>query len=476
MHRELCKSVFFRIFMVSGSFIPRLKKRLRLTILFYLSAKNDSYANSIQARPALPPAPRPLFVAESQSPLGIAHPLCGLFWRSGLVFGLSLIPVVIGILFWGYHQYLYSIEREFGRTFGGLVQSRLLLNMLALVIMVSPSFALPFIIDHRMEQLITPHELKEDVKMLNTGVLFFPTERDLSREKPTFYNMLECAENNYRPDCASQYSNLMGRFYANIRCHDESCSQGRHSVRASFENNQEIMDFAYMPDKEALLLIAHFDRLFAKYGQDLEASPERVLENWKNRSHLYLVKFDQQIDNIESRVSTITYSHKQLSKGMIPAIFGVVFCVIFGLASTANMMKSFSVKELLLSFATLAGLFIAGVLMMGLINGLQIMDDDSFFFLYVSAIYAITALVTYRMAYQREYSLFKAINLMLNNLFTPGLIYWNIALLKEMGFLYVRFDMDTVLLLLISGILFYSVALVPIYQRRLKLLRALPKR
>lgn len=406
--------------------------------------------------------------------------LCGLLYPIGLssflpqypvVLILTAIPVSIGILFWGYHQYLYSIEKEYGNTFLSLAQGRLLLNILIISTLLSPVFILPNMINARIGGLVSPEQLSEDVHHLNQGALFFSTPN----ERQAFQRLLECVEHTGEISCLQEYSFLGKRFSVPYGINDYKNKD--YVPNNLFHTAQAVKDFKNQSDAEMLAKIELFQELSNKYGYNLSYPASEVLTNWKKGSYVELADFKKIKTKINEQVRGVAKAHQPIwSASEYTLLIGWVFCGIFTLASLANMMKTFTIKELLLSGVTSAALFITMVSAAALSNIITDINNESFLLIFITATYITMFVVVARMNQGTEYSLFKAITLALVNGLSPWAILWGVFFLDEMNIIHVNESNELVLSLVLAGTVIYGTLLLPYLQRRFELLRALPKK
>ncbi|MFT6964783.1 MAG: hypothetical protein ACJAWV_004525, partial [Flammeovirgaceae bacterium] len=284
------------------------------------------------------------------------------YWADYEDFAMSLtvcVSVVNALIFffWIHKNSQYRIERDFGFNFKFIEQSRFLLYFAGVSLLMVQPFLPTYILNQKVDGLISYEELTEDIKMLNEGNIYFPLEivdGYVVDNDNVFYSLQEHSSE----DVGNYYEYNETYFGSSEYIAETSVveARSRMSNKNSAEYYQKLIDKA-IADERAIQKIQAYIVVVNKYAYSSDPEffePKEVFQNFQKRNTGYGDQIRKEA--IRQNIRTIVESKQQIANSENAYIFLSLLLGAFSLTVLVQIGKHIGLKIFLLAIIFNIGL------------------------------------------------------------------------------------------------------------------------
>ncbi|MFT5915695.1 MAG: hypothetical protein ACI81T_002198 [Bacteroidia bacterium] len=394
---------------------------------------------------------------------------------TALAFCIAIVNLLI-FLVWMYKNSQYRIERDFGFNFKFIEQSRFGIYFIGISLLVIQPFIPVYIIEQKVDGLVSDYELKQDIVALNQGNIYFPSKSE-SEQDNIFYSKNKVFENEKNSDSYLYNDSYFGG--SSSVAEDAIETGGILAEEKTKKENSEayfkkrITDA--LNDDKALSKIQNYLTVVNKYAyskrlQNLNS--EEVFNAFKSEYTSIGTQLDKEL--IRTNLENIQKSKARIARSNNIYVFLCLLLGAFCLTISVQISKHIGLKNFLLAIVFNIGVymffkFISELIGFGGIGGM-------FASLFVFGFLLFQTLKIPRLKTKQN---LKVISLSTLQVYSPFFLYGillSIAYFASSSItdkLWIEYDSYEIMSLA-TGCLIYLTFLLPLFRKLHLRLHALP--
>jgi hypothetical protein len=406
-----------------------------------------------------------------------------------LVVLISVVNTVI-FFFWLYKNSQYRIERDFGFNFKFIEQSRFLIYFVGVSLLVIQPFVPAYIIEQKVDGLVSNKELKGDIEILNEGNIYFPKkiETESLNNDNVFFSRNQPIEENayyesYRYD-ESYFGNSNYMAEDALEVHFEASDDVKNVGNGSdleeaekrIESNKleeyykNLISDA-MTDENALTKIENYQHLVKKYSYSevLEKNtPEGIFKSFKLESTVIGGKLNKRL--LRNNIENITNAKQRIASSENTYIFLSLLLGAFSLTVLVQIGKHIGLKNFLLSIVFNIGLS----MILGFVSALIGFGGGELAVVAPLLVFAFLLFQTLGISRLKTKQSLKVISLSTLQVYSPFFLFYLFSMVGLGNMNAVEFSIFSIITITLGSVI-YVAFFLPFFRKMHLCLQALPK-
>lgn len=336
------------------------------------------------------------------------------------------------------------------------------------MLFMAPSLIMPYMIHNRIGNLVSSDGLEEDRKVLNEGNPFFPVATKYRYETDNLHAYFKCADNNDYQDDYCDKGQIFTRF-------------GRMESPMSYMTGEQLHEFYVknLDKAKALTQIKKFIEVSEKYGGDINTKPNEILAEFVKGKHNFYFNTDKLKKKITTQLWDIeAHQYPYISSSDTYSFWGTLLICISFFSILFHLIKSVSLRDLIISAVTLVGLGIGTTVLVVTVTEFRSVFDmrgEEFGSLFVLGLYGIALYQTAGIGRIKTYSRVKTIMLTMVSLVTPMLLVWLAFIGDAWQVIDIRPNYEFMVTTTLVGLTVYGLLFFPWFRKLQLRMHSLPK-
>jgi hypothetical protein len=398
------------------------------------------------------------------------------YWADYEDFAMSLtvcVSVVNALIFffWIHKNSQYRIERDFGFNFKFIEQSRFLLYFAGVSLLMVQPFLPTYILNQKVDGLISYEELTEDIKMLNEGNIYFPLEivdGYVVDNDNVFYSLQQA----FSEETGGYYDYKYNEQYFSSDEYSsvESAVEGQKTTERYTNYYQKLIDKA-IADERAIQKIQAYIVVVNKYAYSSDPEffePKEVFQNFQKRNTGYGDQIRKEA--IRQNIRTIVESKQQIANSENAYIFLSLLLGAFSLTVLVQIGKHIGLKSFLLAIIFNIGLSMSFGITSAILGfgGLQLAFVAPFL------VFAFLLFQTFGILRLKTKQSLKVISLSTLQVYSPFFLFYLFSMVGLGNMNGVDFSIFSIITISLGSAI-YIAFFLPFFRKMHLRLQALPK-